>query len=182
MSQLEIPEKSFFFGSFLYRVDLISEEEIKSLWERKWGDSQYFSHAYFPMKTYYSKEMGHSDLLKRFFGVATTLRDRDMFVEAKLWATLEEKKREVKKERQAFRVVNIDVGCLSLENLQLATGKPFSHRIYLGKGVYSDLTYLFRKKTFEVLPWTYPDYRENEILSFFNLARRTLYRKIINLR
>jgi hypothetical protein len=105
-----------------------------------------------------------------------------MIVTAKLWATFEEEKREVKKEKQAFRVVNIDVGCLSLENLQLATGKPFSHRIYLGKGVYSDLTYLFRKKTFEVLPWTYPDYRENEILRFFNLARQTLYRKIINQR
>ena len=175
MSQLDYPERAFFFGSFLFREDLISEDEIKSCWENKWGYSQYFSHPYFPMKEYYSKEMGNSNLLKRFFGVALTLRERDEFLESKIWATFEEDSRK----RKTSRVVNIDIGCLSLENLQLATGKPFAHRIYLGKGVYSDLTYLFRNKKYEVLPWTYPDYREKEVLNFFTEQRQTLYEKIL---
>lgn len=183
MSLLQPPTKSFFFASFLFRKDIVIIDSIKSMWEKKWGESLYFQHSFFPMKEYYSKEMGDPSLLQRLFGVSTTLQSRDDFVNGKIWST--EKEIELSYSvKQGFksRAINIDIGCLSLENMQLATGKPYSHRIYLGKGVYSDLTYIYKNKSYRPLLWTYPDYREEEIIQFFNSIRLTLHKKILDLK
>jgi hypothetical protein len=56
------------------------------------------------------------------------------------------------------RRVNLDPGILSRERFVLATGKNFSHRIYLADGIWADLTLIFYHGNFEPLPWTYPDY------------------------
>ena len=150
------------------------------MWETRWGESSYFYHPFFPMKEYYSKEMGKPDLLQRLFGVSLVLLSREDFLEGKLWST--EKEIEMSKTDECgvkARTVNIDLGCLSLENMQLATGKPYAHRIYLGKGVYSDLTYLYQNKSYKPLSWTYPDYQEPEIIKFFNSIRTSLHKKIL---
>ena len=153
------------------------------MWENKWGESSYFTHPFFPMKEYYSKEMGDPKLLQRLFGVSLSLQSRDDFLGAKIWSTDKENQMsQVDSCGVKFRTLNLDLGCLSLENMQLATGKPYAHRIYLGKGVYSDLTYLFQNKSYEPLSWTYPDYREKEIINFFNSVRSSLHKKILNLK
>ncbi|MEC7181357.1 MAG: DUF4416 family protein [Bdellovibrionota bacterium] len=182
MSLLQTPTKTFFFASFLFRRDLVSEDSIKTMWEKKWGESLYFDHPFFPMKKYYSKEMGDSNLLQRLFGVSLNLQNRESFVQGKVWSTGKEIEMSQDKLGVKFRTVNIDLGCLSLENMQLATGKPYSHRIYLGKGVYSDLTYVFQNKSYKPLLWTYPDYREEEIIKFFNSVRKVLHKKILDLK
>lgn len=56
------------------------------------------------------------------------------------------------------RQVNLDPGLLSLESLVLATGKPAAHRIYLGEGIYAEVSLIFQSGRFERLAWTYPDY------------------------
>ncbi len=58
------------------------------------------------------------------------------------------------------RLVNLDPGYLTRERLVLATGKNFSHRLYLGCGIYGDLTLIYSQGTgtFQPLAWTYPDY------------------------
>ncbi len=56
------------------------------------------------------------------------------------------------------RVVNLDPGYVAKERLILATGKNFSHRVYLGHGIFGDLTLVFGKQAFKPLPWTFPDY------------------------
>ena len=182
MSFLQIPTKAFFFASFLFRKDLVSENSIKALWEQEWGESVYFDHPFFPMKNYYSKEMGDSKLLQRLFGVSLNLQNRKNFVQGKVWSTKKEIEMSHEKLEVKFRTVNIDFGCLSLENMQLATGKPYSHRIYLGKGVYSDLTYVFQNKSYKPLDWTYPDYKEKDMINFFNSVRETLRRKILDVK
>lgn len=70
------------------------------------------------------------------------------------------------------RVVNIDPGYLLLERLVLATGKNFSHRIYLRRGIYADLTLIYRKGWFESLPWTYPDYTDAQLQDFLFKVRK----------
>jgi uncharacterized protein DUF4416 len=70
------------------------------------------------------------------------------------------------------RAVNIDPGYLLLERFVLATGKNFSHRIYIGKEIYADLTLVFRKGRFESLPWTFPDYAGQQIQKFLMRARQ----------
>jgi hypothetical protein len=70
------------------------------------------------------------------------------------------------------RRVNIDPGYLLLERFVLATGKNFSHRIYLRRGIYADLTLIYRKGRFETLPWTYPDYADDRLQAFLTKVRR----------
>jgi len=70
------------------------------------------------------------------------------------------------------RIVNIDPGYLLLERLVLATGKNFSHRIYLRRGIYADLTLIYRKGRFESLPWTYPDYADSRLQAFLHKVRK----------
>ena len=67
------------------------------------------------------------------------------------------------------RKVNIDPGYISLSGLILATTKNFSHRIYLGRGIYGDLHLMFSRKSFQTMPWTYPDYKAH--IDFFNKIR-----------
>jgi hypothetical protein len=70
------------------------------------------------------------------------------------------------------RQVNIDPGYLLLERFVLATGKNFSHRIYLRRGTYADLTLIYQKGRFTSLPWTYPDYADDRLQAFLNKVRR----------
>ena len=53
----------------------------------------------------------------------------------------------------------------------LATGKNYTHRIYLSRGIYGDLTLVFNKGTFKPLEWTYRDYSDAESIEFFNNER-----------
>ena len=74
------------------------------------------------------------------------------------------------------RIVNIDPGYLSISKVVLATTKDYAHRLYLGQGIFGDLHLIFQNKSFQIQPWTYPDYRQPMIIEFFNQARK-LYRK-----
>jgi hypothetical protein len=69
------------------------------------------------------------------------------------------------------RLVNIDPGHLLGERFVLATGKNFTHRIYVGAGIYGDLTLVYHKGGFQALAWTYPDYREEVVLDFLESVR-----------
>jgi hypothetical protein len=179
MVQLTSPTKALVFGSFLFRNDIYQYSDIKRLWESRNGDSIYFHHNYFPMKDYYSKEMGDSDLLSRFFGVSLELRDREDLVKEKIWSTEIEYEKTGNNSGQA-RSLNLDVGLITLENVGLATSKNFSHRVYLGEGVFYDLTYTYSSNTYNCLNWTYPDYSNSEIIAFFSHARSVLQSKLID--
>ena len=62
------------------------------------------------------------------------------------------------------RRVNLDPGLITLERLVLASGKNFTHRVYLGQGIWADLTMIYNKKTgWVVLPWTFPDYATEDM-------------------
>ena len=76
------------------------------------------------------------------------------------------------------RRVNLDPGYLELSKLVLASTKNFSHRIYLNQGIYGEVTLLFADGKFTKLPWTYPDYLENEFQTFL-LKTRELFKKSV---
>lgn len=81
--------------------------------------------------------------------------------------------------RDGRRTVNIDPGILSLERFVLATGKNYTHRIYLGQGIYADLTLIYRRGAYQTLPWTYPDYADLPLQRFL-LAVRGKYARDIH--
>lgn len=72
------------------------------------------------------------------------------------------------------RRINLDPGYLTPERFVLATGKNYIHRIYLLKGIYADLTLVYRQGGYEPLFWTYPDYAEEGVRGFLLQLRRGL--------
>jgi len=73
--------------------------------------------------------------------------------------------------REGKRLINIDPGYVCESKLILATTKNYSHRIYLGKGIYGDVHLCYQKHSFQIQPWTYPDYRQEVVIKFFNQIR-----------
>ena len=70
------------------------------------------------------------------------------------------------------RKVNLDSGYVSLPKLVLATTKNYDHRIYLGKGIYAEVTLHYRNGGFRPWPWTYPDYASAQYCELFAQIRR----------
>jgi len=68
--------------------------------------------------------------------------------------------------------VNIDPGYVAASKMILATGKDYSHRLYLGEGIYGDFTLIFRDGQYAALPWTYPDYASEPLRRLFDLLRK----------
>ena len=115
---------------------------------------------------YYKPEMG-TPLVRRM-GVFKNLVEQADLADVKLRTNqIEDRFRQ-----DGRRQVNIDPGYLLAERFVLATGKNYSHRIFIGKGIYADLTLIFRKGGYQPLEWTYPDYREDRLRGYLNTTRR----------
>ncbi len=76
------------------------------------------------------------------------------------------------------RNVNIDPGYLNVSKMVLATTKDYTHRLYLGQGIFGDVHFIFQKKSFQVQPWTYPDYQQPFVITFFNDLRERYREKL----
>jgi len=127
-----------------------------------------FMSAFIPFTTtdYYQAEMG-KNLMRRFI-TFEKLIEPDMLPEVKrLTDELESKLKDGKGNRR----VNCDPGYIALDHLILATHKKYSHRPYLRAGVYADLTLIYRRKGFQSLEWTYPDYGSAESIEIMNRLR-----------
>lgn len=156
------------FASFLYRSDLHSETSLVQFWEEKFGKSFSFAPSNNPLAAYYSKEMGEN--LKRVFCLSSEIFPREFLLSAKL-QSLEWEESWSQDEK---RMVNVDIGFLSLENFLLATTKNFSHRVFVGQNIFADLTYYFHQGELQTFPWTYPDYNDVEKKEFFLWGRSYL--------
>jgi len=76
------------------------------------------------------------------------------------------------------RPINLDPGIIEPSKLILASTKNFSHRIYIGKKMYAEVTLVFDKGAWRPLPYTYPDYRQPSYEAFFSQVRETLLRQL----
>lgn len=114
---------------------------------------------------YYKKEMG-GQLKRKFISFKKPIRP-EKIAKIKLLANSIEGKLSVNKKRR----VNIDPGYISDSKLILATTKDYFHRIYLGCGIYAEVTLRWRKGSFEPFEWTYPDYRSEEYINILNTIR-----------
>ena len=74
---------------------------------------------------------------------------------------------------QGKRQINLDPGYIDLSKLVLATTKNHQHRLYLGQGIFAEVTLRFVRKSFRPWEWTYPDYRTDHYIRFFNQVRQT---------
>lgn len=152
MSRLKEPPPVKLFTSLVHGPDSPLDECIRSL-EEGIGEIE-FSSGILPFGNtgYYEEEMGTG--LKRTILTYRKLIRRDEIVELKIFTNKLEKVFSFEDKR----TINIDPGYIAQEHVILATGKGFSHRPYLGRGVYADLTLMYVKDEFRTLEWTYPDY------------------------
>ncbi len=72
------------------------------------------------------------------------------------------------------RPVNIDPGYVTLSSLVLATTKERAHRIYLGRGIFAEVTLGFERGGWQSWPWTYPDYAAATYHGFLTQVRERL--------
>ena len=119
----------------------------------------------FTLTDYYEKEFGKD--LKRNFISFHKLILPDKLPEIKILTNrIEENLAGGQK-----RSINIDPGYVDMSKLVLATTKDYSHRIYLAKGIFAEITLRYQEKQFKPWEWTYPDYKTKDYLDFFNKAR-----------
>jgi len=120
----------------------------------------------FVFTDYYREEMGEG-LLRKFLSFKMLI-DPGELADIKLWTNeLEDAFRDEHGRRQ----INIDPGYINAAKLVLATTKDFSHRIYIGQGIYAEVTLCWRRGRFTAQEWTYPDYRSEEYMQFFKRVR-----------
>jgi len=72
------------------------------------------------------------------------------------------------------RPLNLDPGYLTLGKLVLASTKDFAHRVYLGRGIYAEITLYYRHRRWEPHQWTFADYRRADYQEFFTRCREYL--------
>jgi hypothetical protein len=166
VSRFRAPEPcTLVFGLLLARG--VSLAEVLDDLRGTFASPTAVSHEFpFTQSGYYDREMGSG--VRRAFGATGGLWEPERLPELKLSAhLLEDRWRDGERRR-----VNLDPALLNLAQVVLASAKPAGHRVYLGRGIYGEIEYVFEGKSFRPLPWTYPDYREPAAVEFFNRIRR----------
>jgi len=126
----------------------------------------------FTFTSYYTREMGPS--IDRLFLSFERLIEPDQLPEIKRQTNGIEQEM-ARLQNFVKRPVNLDPGYLEQAKVILASTKNFYHRIYLGKGIFGEVTMHFRSNKYEFFPWTYPDYHSTAYQEFF-LELRQKYR------
>jgi hypothetical protein len=129
----------------------------------------------FDFTDYYDAEMG-SPLYRRFVSFAEPACP-EVLPDAKCRTNAIEGDFARRFAGAARRPINLDVGYVEPPKLVLASMKNFAHRIYLGRGVYAEVTLRFRRGQWEALPWTFPDYASGRYDPFLTAARDRLRRQ-----
>lgn len=75
------------------------------------------------------------------------------------------------------RPLNLDPGYITPAKLVLASTKDHAHRIYLGQGMFAEVTLYFKAGRWQHRDWTFPDYRRADYQQFFMTAREDLRRQ-----
>ncbi len=138
------------------------------------GEIDYISpKILFEETSYYDRELG-TPIYRRILSFKDLVAP-DRLADIKLSTN----KIEIKYARDnGSRIFNLDPGILTFERFVLATGKEYTHRIYLKHGIWADLTLIFQKGGWQKLPWTYPDYVREDIQDILLFLRENYKKKV----
>ncbi len=162
------PEKALLFvgtlysnaGYYLRAREILTEEFggiVLESRESPWDYSEY-----------YREEMGWP-IFRRFIAFEGII-DPSSIREIKLLTNLLEERLSLDGKRQ----INLDPGYLTPSKVVLATTKNYAHRVYLGKGIYAEVTLYYRKGAYRAHEFTYRDYGSREYIEFFTDLRHLL--------
>jgi hypothetical protein len=127
----------------------------------------------FTYSDYYNEEMGDT-LLRQWISLTEPIHITEL-PGIKIFTN----RLETLYSREGRRAINIDPGYVTLGKVVLATTKDYDHRLYVRDGIFEEVTLHYRRtKGFLPWPWTYPDYKCETALEFFQQTRRILQSSI----
>ena len=159
------PARALLFAGLLLHIS-VDRDRIYSILEGEFGRIAMTSSSFLFTETdYYTSEMG-SDLTRVWLGFRKLI-EQDDIVDLKLRTNRLEEGLAVDGKRR----VNLDPGYLTPGKVVLASTKDNQHRVYLGRGIYGEVTLRYRGGSYRPWEWTYRDYRREEAVRFFNDLR-----------
>jgi hypothetical protein len=168
MGEIKTPEPVLLFVSTLYCSEDRFNNSKKTL-EKHFGDILFISPSLpWDYSSYYKDEIGWP--LFRQFIFFKNLIDPGLLVDIKL------KSNEIEStlSGDSKRCINLDPGYLTLSKVVLASTKNYAHRLYLGKGIYGEITLIYRDDTYHPHLYTYRDYQDKTHIDIFINARAML--------
>ncbi len=172
MGKPRAPEKAILFAGLLYH----SEEALQKATEQlraAIGPEEFITEPLLWEHTeYYRDELGWP--IYRRFVLFDRLIEPQEIVDIKLLTNEIEDRLSI----EGRRSINIDPGYITLSKLVLATTKNYTHRIYLGRGIYAEVTLYYIKGRFLEHQFTYPDYRSSEYKEIFERMRQVLKERL----
>ncbi|MDZ7761952.1 MAG: DUF4416 family protein [Desulfovermiculus sp.] len=174
MSQPQVPPPAQLVVSVLSSRLLQIWPEVERALQAKWGQLDFVSEPFpFTQTHYYDQELG-TPIMRRLISFQQ-LMEQDRLPDIKLATNALE---DTWRDDAGCRQVNLDPGLLCLERLILGTGKNFTHRVYLGQGIFADLTLVYQKGGWQSLPWTFPDYAGEHIQDLLTRMRVSYKKKL----
>jgi len=161
----------YFIGALFSDKNLLAEALRRA--ENIYGAADLVSADFpFTQTNYYTSEMG-SPIFRRFISFSK-LFSPDFLASAKIHTnSIEDDLR-----LDGLRKVNLDIGYVDYDKVVLASAKYGIHKIYLGQGIYADLTLHYVKGHYQPYDWAFQDFELPDYHSFF-LKMREIYKQQI---
>lgn len=149
-----------------------AQEALRGLY----GRADFVSEVWpFTQTEYYNEEAGEHIL--RNFLAFERLMDPGRLAEIKHQTNDLEKKLAAELKTPWPRPVNLDPGYLEPAKLVLASTKNFSHRVYIGRNLYAEVTLMFHKGAWRSFEFTFPDFKDGRYHEFLSRVREHLVRQ-----
>ena len=172
MGSIRKPHPVKLIVGFIYKDKSILAK-TESILRKNFGVIDFQSKTFaFTHTDYYNKELG-TGLKRKFISFKKLILPQELAAIKVLTNSIE--KRFSKNSR---RMINIDPGYIDLPKLVLASAKDFSHRIYIGRGIYAEVTLSYQDKAFKWYEWTFPDYRTPEYIEIFSKIRKIYFKQV----
>jgi hypothetical protein len=117
----------------------------------------------FDFTNYYKDEMG-KNLKRKWISIEKIIPENEL-----IYIKHKAIKWEKELTFEGKRTINCDPGGICDNRVVLVTTKNFSHRIYLGEGIFGEVTLSYIGDKFQPQKWTYPDYQSD---TFQNFAKK----------
>jgi hypothetical protein len=129
------------------------------------------------IQTDYYKDQTGPNILRQFVSIERLIEPGQL-AKTKLKTNKLEKRLASRLRLPLPRPLNLDPGIIEASKLILASTKNYSHRIYIGRQIYAEVTLIFDKGSWCPLPYTYPDYRQQCYFDFFDKVRTRLLEQL----
>ena len=174
MGQIRSPlPVKLFFGMLSPEPGLF--DECSQILQREFGPINSGSECMpWDISDYYREEMGPNIFRKFLFFERTA--DPGRLSSIKRFTNDLENKYTVNAAQGLRRRINIDPGYVTEAKVVLASTKDFAHRVYIGDGIYAEVTLRFSSKDRSFVPheYTYPEFRTKPYLAMFDIVREDL--------